>query len=123
MDGNSFDHWLEQYGKAWTARDAQAAAALYAPNATYQQTPLVEPLRGREAILEYWQGVCRTQREVHFSYEVLAFNGEAGLAHWHATFLRLPRGKRVLLDGIFLITLDAANQATSLREWWHRKDL
>jgi SnoaL-like domain len=123
MNRESFQRWLENYGRAWERRDARAAAELFPERATYQETPFVEPLRGREAILAYWANVCRTQENVHFGFDVLAVDEEAGLAHWWATFARLPQRKRLALDGIFFIALDSENRATSLREWWHRKDI
>lgn len=122
MNRESFQHWLQAYGRAWEQRDARSAAELYAADATYQETPFTEPLRGREQILKYWLNVCRTQQDVHFGFEILAVTEESGLAHWWASFLRTPPGKRLSLDGIFLITLDSENRATSLREWWVRKE-
>jgi ketosteroid isomerase-like protein len=55
-DRAAFKSWLAAYGKAWESRDAEAAAALYAEDGTYQVTPFLEPMRGRKAILEYWLG-------------------------------------------------------------------
>jgi SnoaL-like domain len=123
MNRESFQHWLENYGRAWQQLDARAAAELYAQGATYQETPFVEPLRGREEIFKYWLNVCRTQQDVHFEFEILAVTPESGLARWRAGFLRTPPGKRLALDGIFLVSLDAENRATSLREWWVRREI
>ena len=58
MDRESFHHWLVSYGCAWMGRDPEAAAALYAENATYQVTPYDKPLRGHEAIYKYWDGIA-----------------------------------------------------------------
>ena len=42
----SFAAWVDSFGRAWEARDAKAAADLYAQNGTYQVSPFVEPMRG-----------------------------------------------------------------------------
>ena len=64
MDLISLDTWLENYGLAWTTRNAQAAADLYTDDGTYQITPFVEPMRGCQAILDYWTKVARLQRSL-----------------------------------------------------------
>jgi SnoaL-like domain len=123
MDRKGFQVWLEAYARAWMRRDPGAAAKLYAENATYQETPFSPPLRGREAILSYWKNVARTQEDIHVECRIMAVAGEECVAHWHASFLRLPMRIRLELDGIFLLTFDAENRCTSLREWWHRKEV
>lgn len=123
MDRQSLQIWLQAYARAWMNRDAEAAVELYADDATYQEAPFSPPMRGREAILSYWKNVARTQEDIHVECRPIAVAGEDCFAHWHASFLRLPTGVRLELDGIFLLTFDAENRCTSLREWWHRKEI
>jgi uncharacterized protein (TIGR02246 family) len=121
MEQATFKSWLEAYGKSWRNRDPQAAAELFTEDGTYQVTPFVEPLRGRQAIFEYWSHVAETQRDIQFGYEILAVTEEAGIARWWASFLIVPQGLQTQLDGIFLIALDAHGRCQSLREWWHKE--
>lgn len=121
MDHDTFKSWLDAYGRAWEARDPQAAVELYAEDGIYQVTPFVEPLRGRKSIFEYWSQVARTEREVRFGYEVLAVNPDRGIARWWASFVRVPPGLKTKLDGIFLISLDSEHRCQTLREWWHKQ--
>jgi uncharacterized protein (TIGR02246 family) len=121
MDETSFQQWLEAYGRAWERRDPQAAAELYAEDGTYQVTPSLEPLRGRQAILDYWTEVARTEIDISFGYEILDVAERFGIARWHATFVRTPPGLPTKLDGIFVISLNAEGKCTSLREWWHKQ--
>jgi SnoaL-like domain len=118
MKEESFNSWLEAYGRAWQTRDAHAAAALYTETATYQVTPFDEPIRGKLAILEYWQGVVSTEQDIEFGFEVLAVTESAGIARWWASFMRVPPALPTKLDGIFLIEMNDAGLCTSLREWW-----
>ena len=119
---DTFGEWLDAYGRAWETRDPDAAARLFAEDATYHETPFDEPMRGHEEILAYWSDVPRSQVDVHFSYEVLATSEEEGVAHWSASFLRLPARTPVELDGILLAKLDAGGRCTQFREWWHRQE-
>ena len=117
----SFEGWLKKYGQAWQARDAKVAAELYAQDGTYQVTPFVEPLRGKQAILEYWNNVARTEEQIHFDYEILAVTSEQGIARWSASFVIVPQRLKTKLDGIFVIAVDDGGKCTRLREWWHKQ--
>jgi uncharacterized protein (TIGR02246 family) len=120
-DRAAFKSWLAAYGKAWESRDAEAAAALYAEDGTYQVTPFLEPMRGRKAILEYWLGVARTEENIRFEYEILVASREQNIARWSASFVIVPQGLQTRLDGIFLISLDEDARCKSLQEWWHKE--
>jgi len=122
MDRESFEGWLDAYGRAWQSRDPEAAARLFTYYATYHETPFDEPIRGHEGILEYWSEVPRSQEDIRFSCEILAVTAETGIAHWKSAFTRLPSNAPVELDGIFLVKLDGDGLCTEFREWWHRRE-
>jgi hypothetical protein len=122
MNRDTFAAWLDQLGRVWETRDPQAVGALFSADALYQETPFDEPMRGRSAIVEYWSDVPKTQDHIRFSYEILAIGEETGVAHWWASFVRLPAEARVKLDGICAVALDAEGRCTSFREWWHRQE-
>ena len=78
MTPNAFASWLDAYGRAWTSRDPQAAADLFAEHGTYQVTPFLAPIRGRQAIFGYWTHVTQTEQDIQFGYEILALTPEQG---------------------------------------------
>ncbi len=114
--------WLERYRAAWETRDPAAVVELFSENALYQENPYHEPMRGRAAVGEYWENVRRTQDDVRFRSELLAVTLDTGIAHWWASFLRVPSGKRVHLDGVAAFTLDDEGRCRLFREWWHRRE-
>jgi ketosteroid isomerase-like protein len=120
MDRATFESWLDAYKRAWETRDPEAAASLFTANATYQETPFEDPVRGREGIRDYWWDVTRYQEGIEFSYEVLATTEAGSIAHWRSGFTRLTSNSAVELDGIFLVKFDADDKCTEFREWWHR---
>ncbi len=122
MDQETFKTWLDAYGRAWETRDAEAAADLFAEDATYRVSPFEEPMRARSAILEYWSNVARSQEQIRFGSEILAVNEGIGVARWWASFVRIPSKARVELDGIFVVALDEDGRAKAFREWWHRRE-
>ena len=122
MDLHSLELWLTAYGQAWENRDSNAAGMLFTEDATYQENPFDQPMRGRSAIIEYWTHVPRTQENIHFSYEITALTGDLAIAHWWTSFTRIPSNSKVKLDGIFLLSFGEDNQCRSLREWWVRQE-
>jgi SnoaL-like protein len=121
LKAEAFGSWLDAYGRAWEGRDPQAAAALFEAEGTYQVTPFLKPMRGKEAIFEYWSQVARTEKDIQFGYEILAVTEENGIARWWASFVRVPPSLQTRLDGIFVISLDDNGRCKSLREWWHKQ--
>ena len=95
MNSGKFDRWVEAYGRAWETKDPEAAADLFVEDATYQETPFDEPMRGSAEITEYWSSVTGSQDEIRFSYEILAASAGEGIAHWGANFVRLANGTPV----------------------------
>ena len=112
------ERWLAGYEAAWEQRDAQAAAALFAEDARYFETPYAEPFAGRGGIESYWARVTADQRDVDFNARVLATTGSTGIAHWEARFELAGPGIEVRLDGIFVLEFEDARTVRVLREWW-----
>ena len=115
------DTWLQGYKAAWETRDAGKAAALFTENATYRDDAFAEPYQGRAGISKYWSDVTSDQKDVKFTYEVLAATGNTGIAHWHAEFTQPSSGSTVLLDGMFVLDFAPDGLCNSLKEWWFIK--
>jgi len=123
MNPESVRAWLDGYGAAWEERDPEAVIRLFAEDTTYQETPFSQPMRGRDAIRQYWsRAVAAYQEQVRFGCEILAVSGLTAIAHWWASFVRISSKTRVSLDGVFLLTFDEAGLCRELREWWVRKE-
>lgn len=114
----SVAEWLAAYGDAWETRDADAAAALFTENATYQENPYEEAFAGRAGIHDYWSKVTADQRDVSFTSDVITTFDRSGVAHWSATFASASSGAAISLDGVFLLEFDESGLCNTLREWW-----
>jgi hypothetical protein len=115
----ALEKWLAGYERVWETRDAARAAELFTPNASYYEMPFDAPKTGQGGIREYWSSVTADQRDIDFKSQVVAVNGQRGVAHWSATFTAASTGARVELDGVFVLTFDANGRCSELREWWH----
>jgi hypothetical protein len=110
--------WLAAYGQAWETRDADAAAALFSENATYQENPHEKAFTGRAEIRDYWLKVTADQRDISFTSDVITTFDRSGVAHWSAAFASASSGATISLDGVFLLEFDESGLCNALREWW-----
>ena len=118
---NDFKTWLDLYGQAWMNLDPRLIDELFTKEATYQEKPFEEPMKGIDAIRKYWNGVAETQKDVKFEYEILETNHSRGVAHWKSSFVRPKQNTLVLLDGILVAHLDSENKCIRFQEWWQSK--
>lgn len=134
----NIETFMTGYKAAWEARDPSLFAALFHEGAKYHNTPF-QVQTGRDQLAEYWKRV-QLQEDVRLSYEVLASQGNTGLAHWHVTYqvaseelfqiwarstgTGLPPRKpgdplpRMVLDGMLQASF-SDGLCTEARIWWH----
>ncbi|MEX0627482.1 MAG: nuclear transport factor 2 family protein, partial [Cucumibacter sp.] len=99
--------WLERYKRAWEQRDADLAAAIFTPGATYREQPFETPVRGREGVRQYWlENVVENQRDIHFEHELWAVRDKLAFIHWRAHFTWLPINGVMELDGTWRLAFE-----------------
>jgi len=110
--------WMDAYGEAFARQDADAAAALFTPDGTYEWGPFGELLRGRDEIRAKWIEAADASTAT-FDYEVIAVTEDVGIARWLATHTYPDRLMRY--DGIFVVRL-SDGLCTEFREWWNVRE-
>lgn len=111
--------WLDDYGRAWEARDPVAASELFTEDAVYQWGPFGRKLRGRPVIREAWAEALESQRNIEFGYEVLTASGHGGIARWWCAADLPERGVRSRNEGIFRIAFDESGLCERFEEWYN----
>lgn len=92
--------WMDAYRAARIERDPDRTAALFTADAHYQERRYKPALSGREAIRNYWRVMVKQQRDLAFSYDLLAVRGSRAFVHWRANFTWLPINGILELDAI-----------------------
>ena len=119
MSPVEIDAWLTSYGRAWQAKDPIAFSELFSVDAAYYWTPFREPQLGRPAIASAVGAAFAGQRDIHFSFRLLAASTAPVVAHWTCEFTRISSERRVRVDGIFVLRFDDQGLCEEFREWWH----
>jgi ketosteroid isomerase-like protein len=115
----SVQEWIDAYGQAWETRDADAAAALFAPEAVYRDHPLGPPHLGQDGVRSYWANVTSTQDrvEARFGTPIVAPDAARAAVEWWVTMLN--DGAEVTLTGILFLRFAPDGRCEELREAWH----
>ena len=119
LSEDHFDQWLRDYGAAWEGKDEAAFTAGFEEDALYYWTPFEDPKRGVKEIGEAFAAAVARQDDIDFGARLLYVSAQLGAAHWSCSFTRKETGKRVHLDGIFVVQFGDSGRALSFREWWH----
>lgn len=113
----TLERWIEAYRDAWERRDAQAAAALFTPDATYRSN-IVEPAhQGQEGVRAYWESVTVAQDDVRVRMGRPFVDGDRVAVEFWTTMK--VEGEAVSLPGCLLLDFTADWQCWRLREYWH----
>lgn len=116
---DTFQRWMESYGKASKENDPRASANLFSADAKYYETPFDEPMIGHEAIFQYWNNGAQNLKDKESTYEILAIHDNLGIAHWQSNFTVIASGKRLALDCLFVVEFNESGLCQTFREWWH----
>ena len=112
--------WVEAYAAAWRGGDAEAAGALFAPDAAYTFDPFGPGLRGRAEIVAHWRQAIAAQSELRLEIEAPIVDGDRAATAWRASFVR--DGAAVELAAALLLRFDAEGRCAELREFWLQAD-
>lgn len=111
---------IETYGRAWTTQDPKLILTVFTPDATYHERVLSEPMRGHDAIREYWESkVCKEQGNISFALRSLHIDPvkSTAIAEWEASFDDIPGGCRKHMLEIAVLDI-RGDKFSALREYW-----
>jgi len=114
-----FKNWLGKLMDIWTTKNPSGVLGLVAEKFIWYETPFDQLITTKELVQE-WQTVLN-QDEINVTYEILIIENNIGLAHWHATFTRLPSKAKAELDGIYKVTLDDNGKCTEFHQWYNSR--
>jgi uncharacterized protein (TIGR02246 family) len=121
VDRQDFARWLDAYFAAWESNDPADVAGLFTEDAVYRTSPFREPWQGREEIVRWW--VAGGSNDVDHRYDIVAVDGDVGVAHWRVT-THLPGDPvRVEHDGVLVLTFAQDGRCREHLEWYERREL
>ena len=99
--------------------DPDDVAALFAEGALLGGT-FREPWVGRDQIVDRW--TSGRQEDVRTAFDVVAVEGEDGVAHWSVS-ARTQDGGRKEWDGVLVIEFGPDGRCREHREWFSQREI
>lgn len=109
--------WVDEYGRAWRDKDADAVVALFTEDAEYRSSPFRDPSVGSTGIHDYWTRATSTQEEAVVRMGTPVVAGDRVVVEWWATMR--DEGEEITLPGCLLLRFAADGRCAALREYWH----
>jgi hypothetical protein len=117
MDNKQMHDWFKKLGEAWSERNPDKAADLFSKDVKYYESAFDAPCQNWNKVLELWQAVPTNQKDVSFSFELVAVADNLGVANWKVARTLLPTNQRQMLDGIFIIKLNDEHRCNYFKQW------
>ncbi len=122
MDHDAFKGWLDRYVDAWRLLDPTAIGDLFSLDVRYAFDPFGEALVGRPAVVAAWVGSPDEPGSWQADYEVLAVDGDVGVAHGRTRYLTDDRaGIDREFANVFVCRFDAAGRCREFTEYYMRE--
>jgi SnoaL-like domain len=122
MDHDAFKDWLDRYVDAWRLLDPTAIGDLFTIDVRYAFDPFGEALVGRPAVVASWVASPDVPGSWQADYEVLAVDGEVGVAHGRTRYLTDDRsGVDREFANVFVCRFDAEGRCREFTEYYMRE--
>jgi len=115
----AYDALIARFKEGWETGNAETMADIFSADAAYYPSPFDTPVKGTDAIKEYWKDVPMEQSEIAFRYGEIFEIGPWFATEFKCTFRRRRTGEPVDIRGaLFCETTD--DKISEMRMYWHR---
>jgi ketosteroid isomerase-like protein len=112
--------WADGWSKAWLAHDADAVAALYAPDARFRSEPFRDLRLGSAGARDYAAWAFADEEAVEscrFGEPFVAAGERACVEYWAVT--RDRSGQTITLAGVSLLRFAPDGRVADQRDYWN----
>src|SRR5687767_523284 len=110
--------WVAAWRDGWPAKDIEAMAAFYAPDATYLSVPFRQPDRGVEGVRSYLKRELGVESEFKCWFRSPIVDGNRAAIEWWASWVE--GGDELTLAGSTFLTFNDAGLITDHRDYWNQ---
>jgi ketosteroid isomerase-like protein len=111
---------VDTFGAGWAKGNVELLLSVFSPEAVFIEEPHAEPLRGLEAIREYWVETPYHQSEITFSSGEIFAAGPWFSAEYRCVFRRRRTGQWVEIRGAMFCETEG-ERISEMRLYWHRR--
>jgi hypothetical protein len=110
--------WADTWSIGWPAKDVEAMAAFYAPDATYLSVPFRIPDRGVEGVRSYLTREFGVESEIECRFATPVVDGARAAIEWWASWIE--GGLAITLAGSTFLTFRGDGLIIDHRDYWNQ---
>jgi ketosteroid isomerase-like protein len=104
--------WIQRYVRAWNSNDSADIGSLFAEDAEYATEPYRPPLRGRDAIVQWWLDNRDEPGETTFDWQPLLVTDDLAAVTGTTTYPDRT------FSNLWVIRLTPDGVCRQFSEWW-----
>jgi len=120
--GQGREHYgrlVTEFGRGWEKGLPGVMSEVFTPEGVFFPSPFDEPVRGRQAIAQYWREVPSDQAEISFRFGEVFVAGPWFATEFRCTYRRLKTGDWIEVSGAMFCEA-AAEKISEMRMYWER---
>lgn len=110
---------VDTFAEGWAQAKVDLIVSVFADDAVFLETPFAEPLRGVDAIRQWWSDVPYHQSEISVSTGEIYTAGPWFATEFRAKFRRRRTGEWIDSKGAMFCET-GGEKITEMRLYWHR---
>jgi hypothetical protein len=110
--------WLTSYVRSYVDENSDAFVSLFTTDATYRETPYMEPVHAKD-FRAFWDDLAKRSTRRAMQWRIFHIEEDWALVNWKATNSRRGSGELREGDGVFLLHFAADGRCRSVSEWQH----
>jgi hypothetical protein len=112
--------WADVWSLAWPAKEVEAIAALYSPEALYRALAFREPDRGLDGVRRYLRENFAVEDGIECRFGAPIVQGDRAAVEWWASWLE--NEQELTLAGATVLRFDADGRIVDHRDYWNDVD-
>lgn len=112
---------IDTFAKGWERTQPETILSVFADDPVFQDSPFSEPIRGRDALRQYWADTPYHQADVHVATGEIFVAGPWFSTEIRVTYRRRRTGELVETRGALFCETDG-DRVTEMRMYWHRQE-
>ncbi len=113
----NYEKWINEFMESWKELDWERTLKTLAEDVQYYENPLDEPCATFEEVVNLWNVVADNQKDINYTYNILAYNEEMCIINWQMTRTMVKNEVKQEIDGVFLISLNENGKCTLFKQW------
>jgi len=121
MDNGKVADWCNKLKSAWLDKDFGKIACIFAETSSYYEEPFGEPGTTAGEIKSYWDEIIFQDINC-LLIEPMLVDGNKAILHWYLDYNDTRESAQYVMDGIYAIEFNSANNCVSFKQWWVIKE-